>query len=152
MQPEAFAARYGALGARVAPLVGAEPQINVNAATGEVLAVVLSYPALGIRDPAGAAYALAAAASARAGSGGLAAAGIPELLGVAPDHAVRAWIGSRTWFWRVLAEVDGRGFRAIVRMGEGAEGPRAILVEFGLHSGIGAAAREEGDDRPALVD
>ncbi|MBN1243784.1 MAG: hypothetical protein JXA15_13870 [Spirochaetales bacterium] len=137
LAPGRLEERYGLALAPVDPLIGAEPQLNANFALAETLGIVLSYPAFEIADPREKAEAIAEAAF----SGPLDAGRISEIVGVPLSHPVHAWIGSRTWFWRISATTDAAEWRAIVRMeaGESGEGVRALLCEFGR--------TEEGDDR-----
>lgn len=121
--------RYGTGLLPVQPLIGAEPQINANFALADTLDIVLSYPAFGVSDH----HAIAETLVAAAASGRLDAQRIQAIIGKPAGNPVYAWIGSRTWFWRVVVETDLALWRAIVRMEPGGirEGPRAVLCEFG---------------------
>jgi len=127
LSPGEFAAWYGVEAATLAPFVGAEAGLNVNLAEMEVLEAALSYPGYGIESPCEVAESLAEAARSRA----LDRDALAATAGLDGEHPARAWLGTRTWFWRIFARSGDAWFRAIVRMEQGADGkPEAIVVEF----------------------
>ncbi|HOX18904.1 MAG TPA: hypothetical protein PKW82_10640 [Spirochaetales bacterium] len=127
LSPAEFAAWYGVEAEALAPFVGAEPVLNVNLAEMEVLEAALAYPGYGIESPHATAQSLTAAARSRA----LDRAALAALAGLDGEHPAWAWLGTRTWFWRIFAKSGDAWFRAIVRMEDREDGtPEAIVVEF----------------------
>jgi hypothetical protein len=93
------------------PLVGVEPQINPNHAERTVLEAILATPAYALDDPATVCDALCAAADDET----LDLKKIKSALGPEPDPRLSAWLGTRTWFWRVSLAVQGYKYRAVLR-------------------------------------
>lgn len=138
LSPSEYDAWYGLDASKAKPLIGAVPPLNANFADPFVLSTVLSYPAYELTAP----DSVASRIQSLAESGSVSKGDLSSALGRDAPPALKAWFGTQTQFWRVMATVDGATFRAILRRNSFEGGPQAervlSLVEF-------AAAGEHND-------
>jgi hypothetical protein len=101
-----FGINYGEL----FPFVNAEPLININHADADLLRELLAYPDYGIVSPEGR---LSEILARREGEG-IARAGIPLILGAAPENLLLHYLGSVTWFWEITVAGKNKTLRTVL--------------------------------------
>ncbi|MDR2784745.1 MAG: hypothetical protein LBB83_02405 [Treponema sp.] len=92
------------------PFVNAEPLININHIDPDLLRELLAYPDYGVDSPEGRFSDILA----RREGEGIARAGIPRILGVAPENLLLHYLGSVTWFWEITVAGKSKTLRTVL--------------------------------------
>lgn len=121
---EALRGYLGADFDRVYPVVNAEPLWNVHYLPERILREVLSYPALGVSDPDGVAAALVALRV----SSSLSMDELTERTGLPESSRLHQYLGVRTWFWKIGAQVSDLRLEIVAARIPG-ESPTFQIVE-----------------------
>jgi hypothetical protein len=85
------------------PVVNAEPVWNLHFLPPEILRAVLSYPEYGVENPAAAASALGSFVK----TGELGPDAIEGFLGKPRPNRLYEYLGTVTWFWKIVAATEG---------------------------------------------